>query len=410
MRILIATAHWGVIGGSERYAAELAPRLAARGHRISVLAGSASAGPPAGIRLELLPAWSEARPGSAGASAIARLVRAEAPEAVLVLSSRSERALAALERTLEHRGLPPPPLVRFVQDHVPFCPGLNKLREGGARCRQAMGAVCLEQYVLGAGCVGYKRAHHPGDALAPVSALAKHLAAFERLRRAQRVLVASEHVRRELLDLGLAPTRVVRLPYFAPRVHAPAALDPALETFARGAPLLFAPARLVLPDKGIDFLLTALGQLDRPFRCVVAGSGPAEAALRAKARAEGLADRVRFAGWLGAGELAALFERARAVVVPSVWDEPFGIVGLEAMSHGRPVAAFDVGGIREWLADGETGALCAPRDTVALAHILDRWLADPECADRLGRAGRARLERDFAAEPHLAAVERALGR
>ena len=77
---------------------------------------------------------------------------------MLVLSSRSERALAALERALERQGLPPPTLVRFVQDHGPFCPGLNRLREDGARCRQAIGAVCLEQYLLGAGSVGYKRA------------------------------------------------------------------------------------------------------------------------------------------------------------------------------------------------------------------------------------------------------------
>jgi hypothetical protein len=159
---------------------------------------------------------------------------------VLVLSASGDGLLAALERAVEPARTP---LVRFVQDHVPFCPGLNKLRADGSRCQTAMGAACLEQYVLGAGCSGYRRAHHAGRPAAGVTALWKHLRGLERLRRTRRVLVASEHVRRELLDLGLAPEQVVRLPYFAPRLAPPGPLAPALEALlADGAPLLLTPS------------------------------------------------------------------------------------------------------------------------------------------------------------------------
>ena len=64
-----------------------------------------------------------------------------------------------------------------------------------------------------------------------------------------------------------------------------------------------------------------------------------------------------------------LLARAEVVVCPSVWNEPFGLVGLEAMAHAKPVVAFSVGGIPEWLADGETGFLAPRKDTLAMGNI-----------------------------------------
>ena len=69
----------------------------------------------------------------------------------------------------------------------------------------------------------------------------------------------------------------------------------------------------------------------------LAGTGPAEAWLREKAAAEGLGERVVFTGWLGADALEALYALASVVVFPSMWNEPFGLVGLEAMAHAGGV-------------------------------------------------------------------------
>ena len=79
------------------------------------------------------------------------------------------------------------------------------------------------------------------------------------------------------------------------------------------------------------------------------------------------------------------------------------LVGLEAMSRGLPVAAFDVGGIPDWLDDGRTGRLVEPGDTDALAAVLDGWLAAPEIAAELGRAGRGAHPREFDAPRALRA-------
>ena len=136
-----------------------------------------------------------------------------------------------------------------------------------------------------------------------------------------------------------------------------------------------------------------------------ATTGPAEEWLRRKAREDGLAERVHFSGWLDPGAVETLYERAAVVVCPSVWDEPFGLVGLESMAHGKPVVAFRVGGIPDWLADGETALLVARKDTDAMARAIDRLLGDRDLAQRYGERGREVLGERFTIEAHVDGLE-----
>ena len=105
-------------------------------------------------------------------------------------------------------------------------------------------------------------------------------------------------------------------------------------------------------------------------------------------------------------ELQAAYDRAAVVAVPSVWPEPFGMIGLEAMARGRPVVASDVGGIPDWLVDEVTGVLTPPGDVGALATALRRLLANRELRARMGAAGADRVRRRFTADQHIAAIER----
>jgi glycosyltransferase involved in cell wall biosynthesis len=113
---------------------------------------------------------------------------------------------------------------------------------------------------------------------------------------------------------------------------------------------------------------------------------------------------VTFTGWLDRGALAALYEQAAVFALPSAWPEPFGIVGLEAMSAGLPVVATDVGGVRQWLADGETGIAVRPRDPRAFAAALGTLLGDPDMRARMGAAASARAVGEFSLAGHLARV------
>jgi glycosyltransferase involved in cell wall biosynthesis len=124
---------------------------------------------------------------------------------------------------------------------------------------------------------------------------------------------------------------------------------------------------------------------------IVAGGVPAN--RRAAARwirrwrgetSHSAAARVRFTGWLDPVGLSAAYRDAAALVTASRY-ESFGLVALEAMLHGLPVAATAAGGVAELIVHGETGLLSPPGDAGALAEHALALLGDPALARRLGR-------------------------
>ncbi len=405
MRLTIAIDTWGLVGGTERYARVAAPLLRDAGHDVRVLCGAALDPPPDGVALcEVPEAAGEGLDRAGRARLRARLAEAPA-DVVFALTARNR---GVLEELLEHA-----PLVRYVQDHTLFCPGMNKLHEDGTACTSPLGLECLRRYFLADGCTGFKPAAFPRKLKNPLARLLGRERDLALHRRAAHLLVNSLYMRGELLQVGFQPERVTHLPYFTdsnsgaePAGELPAGVRAFLD--AGDEPVVATPARLTLPDKGVDYLLTALGKVAAPFRAVIAGSGPAEDWLRAKARDEGLGERVHFAGWLDAPAIEALYARARCVAFPSVWNEPFGLVGLEAMAHGLPVVAFDVGGVPEWLADGETGLLAPRRDADALAAALERLLSDAELSARLGARGREVAAERYSRAAHAARLEHVL--
>jgi glycosyltransferase involved in cell wall biosynthesis len=94
----------------------------------------------------------------------------------------------------------------------------------------------------------------------------------------------------------------------------------------------------------------------------------------------------------------------------SVWPEPFGAAGLEAMRCGLPVVAFDAGGIREWLLDGVNGFLVPWMDRGAFARSVDTLLADKVLASRLGQRGRQLADERFNLDGYIDGIEGLLGR
>ncbi len=89
------------------------------------------------------------------------------------------------------------------------------------------------------------------------------------------------------------------------------------------------------------------------------------------------------------------------VVVPSLWPEPLGMVGLEALTYGRPVVGSRVGGIAEWLIDNETGLEVTPGYVGQLADRINLLFEDRELAARLGDGGRKLVEHRFTLSTHV---------
>jgi glycosyltransferase involved in cell wall biosynthesis len=128
------------------------------------------------------------------------------------------------------------------------------------------------------------------------------------------------------------------------------------------------------------------------MRLVIVGEGPLRGELEKLAAEVAPPESVSFAGyqaeperWLAEMDVFALTSRSEGL--------PVSI--LEAWAAGVPVVASAVGGVPELIADGETGLLFPPGDEAALADCLERLLADRGLAERLARAGRERVEREF---------------
>jgi phosphatidyl-myo-inositol dimannoside synthase len=167
-------------------------------------------------------------------------------------------------------------------------------------------------------------------------------------------------------------------------------------------PLVVCVSRLV-ERKGQDVLIRAMPAIRRRVpeaALLIVGGGPDEARLRRLAAATAPAGSVAFAGQVAEGDLPRYYAAGDVFAMPcrtrrlGLEVEGWGNVFIEAAACGRPVVVGDSGGARESLVDGETGILVDGRDVEQVARAVADLLADPERARAMGKAGRARVERD----------------
>ncbi|MFG5117995.1 glycosyltransferase [Methylorubrum sp. POS3] len=148
-------------------------------------------------------------------------------------------------------------------------------------------------------------------------------------------------------------------------------------------------------EKGVEILKDAAARLGRTID--VAGEGPLRGTLDG-------APNLALLGSLPGAEIQARMARAAALVVPSLWYEGLPMVVAEAYAAGTPVIASRIGALADLIEDGVTGLLVTPGDPVDLARAMDRILADPSAARRMGLAARAAYLRDWTEEATTASL------
>ena len=251
---------------------------------------------------------------------------------------------AALER------FPPEKTTLYVHDHDPVCPRSYAYTPLRRNCTRVSGLwPCLFCAPL---------CKNPKPALARVLAQKRRKRTMARLHR---IVVLSEFMKSRLVANGLPADRiVVRPPEIPVRGGGPAAApDGEID-------LLFVGQ--LIRGKGVQLLLPAMARMKRRRTLDIVGTGNLEPALRALAEKLGLADRVRFRGFRT--DPQDWMRAAACVVVPSFWQEPYGLVAAEAVALGKPVVAFAIGGLPE--ACGGKATLVPPGDIAALAAALEK--------------------------------------
>jgi glycosyltransferase involved in cell wall biosynthesis len=184
----------------------------------------------------------------------------------------------------------------------------------------------------------------------------------------------------------------------------PVALDPLAHDASRGNLVLFLGH--MAPDKGIFDLLDAFAAVRSAvpdLRLVCAGDGE-RIAVAHYAERLGMAEAVKFTGWVGPSGKRALFESAAVLAAPC-YDAALPMSLVEAMAAAVPVVAAAVGGIPELVVDGVNGFLVAPGDSASLARALHSLLADRALAARVGAAARESVRLRHAAERALPRLE-----
>jgi glycogen synthase len=180
-------------------------------------------------------------------------------------------------------------------------------------------------------------------------------------------------------------------------------------------PVLMYAGRLC-PEKGVMVALQAIELMvshqarDVLFEVYGSGDPRYHEQLRAFVRTHGLGRTVAFKGLVPREELIRAYDRADVVLVPSLWEEPFGLVAVEAMARAVLVVASDVGALRGVIGDGLNGRLVTAGDAEALAFAVSRLLDDPDERRRLGDAGRRAVLERFTLDMCTQRVERHLER
>jgi glycosyltransferase involved in cell wall biosynthesis len=187
-----------------------------------------------------------------------------------------------------------------------------------------------------------------------------------------------------------------------------------------GGRLTIGIVKSLAPKYGVDLLLRAFAglvadadvqALPDECRLLVVGDGPQRAELESLARELGIASCTEFAGAVAHAEVPAWLNRFDVYAAPSRLDsESFGVAVIEASACALPVVVSDVGGLPEVVRDGQTG-LIVPRDDVpALQAALKRLVLDASLRERLGRGGRAHVEREYEWGHCVDVMERCLER
>jgi len=393
MRVAIVTQTRARVGGVETYLESVIPGLAGR-HTVAFW----SASPEAGDRgvIELPPAITTFAPHASDAGAVASLT-AFGPDVVF--------ANGLDDPSLEAQLLSVAPAVAVQHNYNGACISGSKTMAWPVvrACNRPLGPACLALY--------FPRRCGGLNPLTMSRMYNAQMARLATLARCAAVVTLSEHMRDEMLRQGLSRSRLHVIPPF---VAVPDA-QPTIPTSAGPTTRLLFLGRLE-PLKGVARLLDALplvaAAIARPVSLTIAGEGGDRALLENRARRIETAEprvSVRFAGWQQAEGRGRLLAETDAIVVPSLWPEPFGLVGLEAGAAGVPAVAFAAGGIVDWLKDDATGTLAAADGArpQALAEAIVRCVGNPDVRARLGRAARA-FAAAWTIDRHLGALDAVL--
>ncbi len=371
MKLLFIHECFGAFGGAESNMFHTATELKCRGHEVGIVHGPSTGKAEA--------EWQnlfQERFVLDGGKAVTKVIERFLPDVVYIHKMAENEVLEALLASRR-------PVVRMVHDHETYC--LRGCRYGHFSrkiCTRPMSAFCIIP------CGGFIGRNSAGGFPVKWISYFKRRKELRTNRQFDRLIVATNYMKDELMRNHVKEGQI--------EIHAPTppmAENAAKQITAKSNLLIYSGQ--IIRGKGVDVLLLALEKVKSAFKCLIFGDGSHREYCEALSRKLGLSERVIFKGYVSQSELQSYYAQASIMMMSSVWAEPFGAAGLEGMHHALPVVAFDAGGIKEWLLEGENGFLIPWMNTELYAARLDQLLNDKNLAKKMGEAGRKMVNERF---------------
>ncbi len=286
------------------------------------------------------------------------------------------------------------PLVRFFHDYTSTCLRRGKRRWPGDRCQRALSLSCA-----GFGCM--ISPPREGGKLPVLSNLLDKIKERNLYRRFDATITGSNHMSGMLRINGFPPERVHMIPYFT-RYAPDACIKRDFVPFPRKMNFLFTGQ--AVKGKGLEILISALEGLQGDWHLTVFSEGPRLESAKEIATRIGVSDKISFRGWVKPSELYKSYKQADLFILPSIWDDPGPLVGIEAMALGTPVIGFDVGGVSDYVIEGKTGVLVRDTNVKGLHKALQDCLNHPEKIKPMGTASQHMIATERTPAIHLAGV------
>ncbi|MGV3772147.1 MAG: glycosyltransferase family 4 protein [Verrucomicrobiales bacterium] len=384
MRILFVHERLGSLGGAEANACITGAELQAKGHVTGLAHGPYTGKGEANWKK----AFSSFFPidQSSPRRAIETAIQQFKPDVVYVHKIADLDILEALVES----GLP---LVRMVHDHDIYCMRSYKYFYGSRKiCDRPASSYC----VFPCGAV-ISRNHGPGLPI-KFNSLKQKYKEIQLNQRFNRMLVVTDFMRGELLKNGFNSENI--------EIHPPVPKNlsvPLRSNFSNRNLIVYAGQ--IIRGKGVDMLLRSLALVKTPFECIILGDGSHKAYCEKLSKDLGIADRVKFEGFVPQEQLQSYYKECTLFAISSVWPEPIATVGLEVMRFGLPIVAFDAGGIKDWLTDGYNGYLVPWMDVKKYASRMEELLNNKQLAKSLGENGLEFVSKHYEFDSYISGLE-----
>jgi glycosyltransferase involved in cell wall biosynthesis len=289
------------------------------------------------------------------------------------------------------------PAIFTLHNHCSYCPsGTKYLANRQQKCDRNMHLFGCTWGHLVDGC-GSRR---------PEKIWQNWQSSYDFLSNAKKInipiIANSNYVRKQIINNGLSPHRVITLHCGVKQPKYPT--TSLTKEIHQNQRILFVGR--IVPDKGIEWLLKALAKTNPNIHLDIAGEGWIKSKMEKLAKKIGLNERITWHGWCNKDKLETLYQQCLAVVFPSLWPEPAGLVTLEAYAHYRPIIASSIGGIPEYVQNSKTGILIPPNHIQNLADAINELATNYHKSRLMGEEGQQWFQQEFSLDLHIHKLEK----